>query len=181
MRVAYRAATGLLIAVPTALAPLVAASAQPGPAPSPDSPASSAMAAATAPATAPAAAARDPRTPRPMRWAEYNAQKPKWSAKNCDADTRMVAKATSTKKLPVTAECARIKTPLDWSDLTKGSITLNITRVNRPAVKAKPPSSGTVAGAAPRCNSTPKPRCSNSPCPPPLRRPPGVPKRWPWP
>ena len=139
MRVAYRAATGLLIAVPTALAPLVAASAQPGPAPSPDSPASSAMAAATAPATAPAAAARDPRTPRPMRWAEYNAQKPKWSAKNCDADTRMVAKATSTKKLPVTAECARIKTPLDWSDLTKGSITLNITRVNRPAVKAKRP------------------------------------------
>lgn len=139
MKVAYRAATGLLIAVPTALAPLVSATAQPAPIPSPDNPANAVRAAANPAAIAPAPAAGDPRPVTPMRWAQYMAQKPRWSAKNCDADTRAVSQAVTTKKLPVSAECARIKTPLDWSDLTKGSITLNITRVNRPAVKGKRP------------------------------------------
>ncbi|STD04648.1 Tripeptidyl aminopeptidase precursor [Dermatophilus congolensis] len=58
--------------------------------------------------------------------AQYLAQKPAWSSKTCSTAARVAA---DTGNSPYPIECARISTPLDWQDFSKGSINLNITRL----------------------------------------------------
>lgn len=120
----------MLIAVPVALAPGMSALAAPAPAPGPGTdeviPADSAAASVMAGAQVRPAPAGQKVLPR-LRWAQYMAQKPTWTATNCSAEARDIAAAGEGK--PLAVECARLRTPLDWNDLSKGSITLNVTRL----------------------------------------------------
>lgn len=145
MRVVRRTATGLLLAVPTALAPLVAVAAPQAPS-APDAPdravtrTAARLAQTSTPEADSPAQARPGKQPRPdtrpMRLAEYMGQKLTWSARTCGADAQAAARATSGAKTPIVVECARLKAPLDWSDLTKGSLSLHVTRVARPKAAA---------------------------------------------
>ncbi|MDO5697324.1 MAG: alpha/beta fold hydrolase [Dermatophilus congolensis] len=130
MSLRTRVAVGLLVALPTGLGTAVSASATPAPVPVPPDPvvvnAQSAFA-----AKAPSGGAKP--LPR-WRWAQYMAQKPTWSARNCSPNATATAEqVTEGKSLGL--ECARFRTPLDWNDLSKGSIVLNVSRIKSTAKK----------------------------------------------
>lgn len=127
-----RIAVGLLVALPTGAGSMVSASASPAPVPVPPDPVIANAQAAAAPA--PSAGVKP--LPR-WRWAQYMAQKPKWSTRNCSPSARATATQVS-EDSPLTLECARFRTPLDWSDLSKGSIVLNVSRVKSTAKKGAP-------------------------------------------
>ena len=61
------------------------------------------------------------------RWRQYVAQRPRWSAAACTDETLDWHRSIATRG--VRTECATVRAPLDWSDLTAGSITLGVTRV----------------------------------------------------
>lgn len=70
------------------------------------------------------------------RWRQYLAQKPRWSAATCTDQVR----ATGGEVARSRTECAAIRTPLNWTDLTQGSISLLVTRVR--SVTPAPASGG---------------------------------------
>lgn len=68
-----------------------------------------------------------PKKPTPaFTLAQYRAQKPAWSPKNCTAPTRALAAQVRGQ---ATVECATVKTPLSWANLSLGSMDLHISRV----------------------------------------------------
>lgn len=143
---ARRVCLGLTCAVPLVLTSGVAVA---GAAPTSAATGSAAGAATTsaAPSTQPLAAAATAapaaQIKRPMRWSQYVSQKPAWSAKLCAPDALANAKGGG-KGMSI--QCARLLTPLDWSDLTKGSIVVNVTRLAQvPAKGSKAKGSTTKA------------------------------------
>ncbi|MDO5626837.1 MAG: alpha/beta hydrolase [Mobilicoccus sp.] len=64
------------------------------------------------------------RTTRPWTMTQYRAQKVAWSEKNCTESTALTATLVGEK-----VECATVRTPLAWRDLSKGSMDLHISRV----------------------------------------------------
>ena len=62
-----------------------------------------------------------------LRWRQYLAQRPAWRAATCGPDVLALAADITAPRALV--ECATVRTPLDWSDLGAGSITLALTRV----------------------------------------------------
>ncbi len=95
--------------------------------------ASSAPATAVPAAPAPSAAPAAKRTP--WRWSQYVAQRPVWRASSCSPATRNPATVVAEVSPGSKVLCAQVRTPLDWRDLTKGSATLQLTRVTRRVVK----------------------------------------------
>ena len=79
-----------------------------------------------APAVAPVAG-RSASIGPALRWRQYLAQRPAWKAANCSPDATALAADITAPRAVV--ECATVRAPLDWSDLTAGSITLAVTRV----------------------------------------------------
>lgn len=64
------------------------------------------------------------------RWRQYVGQKPRWRADACTRETLDWHDAIpAVRGLSVRTECATVRTPLDWSDLSAGSITVSVTRV----------------------------------------------------
>lgn len=74
-----------------------------------------------------------------MTMTQYRAQKVRWSAKNCTKATLAAKVAVKEITPKVVVECATVKTPLSWSDLSKGSMDLHFSRVRSttPTKKAK--------------------------------------------
>lgn len=116
-----RVVTGAALALPLALSPAALAIAPVSAAPT--------RSVTAAPAGDPVPTPTTKRTP--LRWSQYVAQKPTWSAKLCTPDIAAGLKDIPKKQRPV-IECARIRTPLDWGDLSKGSMVLQLTRTVRP-------------------------------------------------
>lgn len=84
------------------------------------------------------ASAATPAAPaRPMRWAEYHAQRPAWSAASCSGDVHRIADLIGDARTIV--ECARLRAPRDWLALAKGDETILVTRVRRPATRDAQP------------------------------------------
>ncbi len=67
------------------------------------------------------------------RWRDYVAQKPRWKTSTCTKATLNSAAQMLPPKSGLRVECAVVRTPLSWADLTKGSIRLGITRLVVPA------------------------------------------------
>ena len=87
-----------------------------------------------APTRAPAATRIGPA----WRWRQYLQQRPRWRAASCSLEVRALASDITAPR--AVAECATVRTPLDWSDLTAGSITLAVTRVRDARSPAHPTS-----------------------------------------
>lgn len=66
---------------------------------------------------------------RPRRWRDYVRQPIVWRPALCAGDVQDLVKMIGDPAMRV--ECARVSAPLDWADLPKGSITLQVTRVRR--------------------------------------------------
>ncbi|MDO5696976.1 MAG: alpha/beta hydrolase [Dermatophilus congolensis] len=81
---------------------------------------------ASAPALSPMPA-RPASIGRALRWRQYLAQRPVWRASTCSPEVASLAADITAPRAVV--ECATVRTPLDWSDLTAGSITLAVARV----------------------------------------------------
>ena len=62
-----------------------------------------------------------------LRWRQYLVQRPAWRAANCSPDATALAADITAPRAVI--ECATVRAPLDWSDLTAGSISLAVTRV----------------------------------------------------
>ncbi|WP_040159540.1 alpha/beta hydrolase [Mobilicoccus massiliensis] len=71
---------------------------------------------------------------RSMTMTQYRAQKLRWSTKNCTKATKALASRVAGR---ATVECANLRTPLSWSDLSKGSINLHVSRVKATGRKAR--------------------------------------------
>lgn len=70
-----------------------------------------------------------PGATRPRRWREYVGQPVRWRPALCADDVKEFVEMIGDRVLR--AECARVIAPLDWADLNKGSIVLQVTRVRR--------------------------------------------------
>lgn len=98
-------------------------------------PGSLAVQAAAAPAPAaqpaPAATAAPAKVTKPgdWRWRDYAAQKPVWKTSTCTKATLAFAKQILPAKSGLKLECAVVRTPLSWADLSKGSLKLGMTRI----------------------------------------------------
>ncbi len=118
MSTSRRLAAGLALALPAAFVPgsfVSHAYAAPAPAAQPA-------------AAAPAVAAKVAK-PGDWRWRDYIAQKPVWKTSTCTRATIATAKQMLPAKSGLRVECAVVRTPLSWSDLSKGSLKLGMTRV----------------------------------------------------
>lgn len=71
----------------------------------------------------------------PWRWRHYVGQRVAWSPSSCSADARRLSEAVRELNARSRIECARLRTPLDWRDLSKGSGSLQVTRVTRTIAK----------------------------------------------
>ncbi len=124
--VSRRLAAGLAFAVPLTLAPvgaLAARAAEPA----------SAVAAPTS-----VAATVSGLKPGDWRWRDYIAQKPVWRTSTCSKATLVTATELLGKSSGLKVECAVVRMPLDWTDLSKGSIALGMTRLTKVAKTPKP-------------------------------------------
>ncbi len=140
-----RLAASLAIALPATLMPVVVAEAADVAATS--STASTASTVSTA-STAPAHRAK----PGVWRWRDYVRQQAVWNTSTCSAATLAAAKAVLPAKSGLRVQCAVISTPLSWSDLSKGSMKLGITRLV-PAPAASTKSSSAKSSSASRTHT----------------------------
>lgn len=123
-----RLAASLALALPATFlsgSPAVQALTAPAPAPAP----APARSAAATPTAAPAKGTK----PGDWRWRDYVTQKPAWKQSNCTKITLAAAEQLLPAKSGLRVECAVVRTPLSWADLSKGSLTLGMTRVVVPA------------------------------------------------
>lgn len=123
-----RLAASLALALPATFlssSPAAQALTAPTPAPAPARPA------AATPTMAPAKTTK----PGDWRWRDYVAQKPVWKTSNCTEITLAAAEQLLPATSGLRVECAVVRTPLSWADLSKGSLKLGMTRVVVP-VKA---------------------------------------------
>ena len=65
------------------------------------------------------------------RWAEYFAQRPAWRNGSCSRDVTRMADLIADVGTRTVVECTRVRTPLVWSDLSKGYGYLQVSRVRR--------------------------------------------------
>ncbi len=69
------------------------------------------------------------------RWADYFAQRPVWRSTTCSADVMRMSELITETGTTAVVECTRLRTPLVWTDLSKGYGYLQVSRVRR--VKAR--------------------------------------------
>ncbi|MDO5710799.1 MAG: alpha/beta hydrolase, partial [Micrococcales bacterium] len=132
-----RRRVGVVLATVVALAvsplPGAVSAAEPVPARNPGAPAALGAAPTSARAVwltsaVPAPAAARPPAPR---WADYFAQRPIWRSRSCSRDVTRMAELIADAGTRTVVECTRVQTPLAWSNLSKGSGYLQISRVRR--------------------------------------------------
>lgn len=123
-------ALGIAMLVPLVTAPMASA------APLPDEPAPAAPTDLVATALGVSDAPQTPSARPGPAWTmtQYRRQRVAWSSKNCTAATKELVEAVEGA---VKTECATIRTPLNWKNLSQGSMKLHVTRVKRSAPTTK--------------------------------------------
>lgn len=121
-----RLAASLALALPATLIPVSVAGATAVAAASTTStPSTTAVAAGTQPSVV----ATYRTKPGDWRWHDYLRQQPVWKTSTCSTATLATAKQTLPPKSGLQVQCAVVRTPLSWSDLSKGSMKLGMTRL----------------------------------------------------